>query len=160
MKFQMIGMVGALALVIATVAQAESASVATLTQVTGKVMVNKGKGYVAAKSGMSLGDNDRLITLDGSSAAVIYSDGCTSNVKANSVLAVSKALGCKAEVLSVQGNNITPAVRYAAVGDIPPPPPPLVVTPLLTGPVIVGSIIAGSIILGNAATDDNNISGQ
>lgn len=185
MKLKMLSLVGAL--VFAVGAQAESAGVATLTQVTGKVMVNKGKGYVAAKSGMSLGDNDRLITLDGSSAAVLYGDGCSSNVKANSVLAVSKALGCKAEALSVQGPNIASNLRYAAVGGTPSvddsdgdgvtnaldkcPDTPLgkVVNNdgcipggggLVNGGSLVGGIVVGSIILGETVTDDNSISGQ
>jgi hypothetical protein len=91
-------------------AQAETASVATLTQVGGKVMVNKGKGFVAAKSGMALAENDRLITLDASSASVVFADGCVNNVKANSVLSVSKAAGCKAPALAV---NSSMPLRYA-----------------------------------------------
>lgn len=187
MKSQFIGMVCALALVIATGAQAELASVATLTQVTGKVMVNKGKGYVAAKSGMSLGDNDRLITLDGSSAAVVYGDGCSSNVKANSVLSVSKVLGCKAEALSVQGPNIASNLRYAAVGGtpsvddsdgdgVPNALDKCADTPLgkavnnegcipgagatVNGGAVVGGVILGSLILGNSSSDNTTISGQ
>jgi hypothetical protein len=94
-------------------AQADTASVATLTQVGGKVMVNKGKGFVAAKSGMALAENDRLITLDASSASVVFADGCVNNVKANSVLAVSKAAGCKTQAMNV---NSPMPIRYAQTG--------------------------------------------
>jgi hypothetical protein len=159
MMVKMMSLVGALALTFAAGAQAETTSVATLSQVTGKVMVNKGKGFVAAKSGMALADNDRLITLDGSSAAVVYGDGCTSQVKANSVLAINKALGCKSEVMAVQGQSLASPIRYAAVGD-PPPLTPIVTTPLISGPTIMGTIIAGSFILTNTVTDDDGISGQ
>lgn len=143
-------------------AQAETSSVATLTQVGGKVMVNKGKGFVAAKSGMALAGTDRLITLDGSSASVVFADGCVNNVKANSVLAVSA--GCKAQAMSV---NSSMPMRYAQTGG----------TQNDAGSGGSGGGGGGSLldtttlgILGGAAIvgclitcdndDDNNISGQ
>jgi hypothetical protein len=187
MKSTLIPLIGALAMAFAAGAQAETTSVATLSQVTGKVMVNKGKGFVAAKSGMALADADRLITLDGSGAVVVYGDGCASQMKANSVMSVSKALGCKSEALSVQGANIASNLRYAAVGATPGiedsdgdgvpnaldkcPDTPLgkVVNNegcipgaggTINGGVVVGGIIVGSIIAGNSSSDNTGVSGQ
>jgi hypothetical protein len=140
-------------------AQAETSSVATLTQVGGKVMVNKGKGFVAAKSGMALAETDRLITLDGSSASVVFADGCVNNVKANSVLAVSA--GCKAQAMSV---NSSMPMRYAQTGGTQ--------NDAGSGGGGGGSlldtktlgILGGAAIVGCLITcdndDDNNISGQ
>lgn len=137
-------------------AQAETSSVATLTQVGGKVMVNKGKGFVAAKSGMSLAENDRLITLDGSSASVVFADGCVNNVKANSVLAVSA--GCKAQAMSV---NSSMPMRYAQTGgtqnDAGGGGGSLLNTTNL-GLLGVAGIVGCLITCDN--DDDNNISGQ
>jgi hypothetical protein len=156
MKVKMIGLFCALSLSFG-MAQADTAAVATLAQVSGKVMVNKGKGFVTAKSGMVLADNDRLITLDESSAAVVFADGCLNTVKANSALAISKALGCKAQAASVNAPMTKAApIRYAAVGDTPPVTNPII-------PVIgTGSVAAtfAVVTLLGMANDDNGISGQ
>jgi hypothetical protein len=75
-------------------------------------MVNKGKGFTMAKAGLGLSENDRLITLDDSTASVVFAEGCVNNVKANSVLAISAATGCKSQAVSV--NSTSPTVmRYA-----------------------------------------------
>lgn len=139
-------------------AQAESASVATLTQVDGKVMVNKGKGFVTAKAGMGLAENDRLITLDASSAAVVFADGCVNNVKANSVLAVSKTAGCKAQAANV---NSSMPIRYA---QITTNDASLIGTTATVGGVTGTWLLVGGVItlVAVESTNDNNnsISGQ
>ncbi len=140
------------------VAVADSASVATLTQVTGKVMVNKGKGFTMAKAGLGLADSDRLITLDDSSASVVFADGCVNSVKANSVLAISKSAGCQAQAALVNTPAPTASVmRYAQT------PPATNDGGGNTGPSYTPLYIGGAITalcIGNVICDDNKKSGD
>lgn len=106
----------------AGIAQADSIKLASLAQINGKVLVDKGKGFVTAKPGISLGDNDRVITLSHSSATVFYADGCTNELKSNSLLALDKELGCNKQALSTRAAE--EPLRYAqaiggAVTDVP-----------------------------------------
>ena len=67
---------------------ADKIVLAALGDVQGKVLVNKGKGYVAAKTGMEIAPGDRVIALDNASAKVLYQDGCVTDLHENNVLAV------------------------------------------------------------------------
>jgi hypothetical protein len=99
----------------AGIAQANSIKLASLAQINGKVLVDKGKGFVTAKSGMALGAKDRVITLNDSSAAVVYSNGCMNKLKSNSLLTLDKELGCNKQSLSIQATE--KPLRYAqAIG--------------------------------------------
>ena len=103
----------------ATTVFADNIQLASLSSVDGKVLVNQGHGFVAAKPGMVLGDGDRVIALDGSHAAVVYSDGCVSQLKENTLLAMDKALGCKKDAVGTGGADQMP-VRYAQAIGAPP----------------------------------------
>ena len=48
---------------------------ATLAEFAGKTLVNKGDGLVSGKPGAVLHDGDRVITLDKSSARIVFPDG-------------------------------------------------------------------------------------
>lgn len=84
-------------------AQASSAQLATLKKAHGTVMVDRGKGFFTSTVNATLNDGDRVITLDGSSAEVVFSDGCRSQLQANHMLVISAAEGCKAAIASVNG---------------------------------------------------------
>ena len=72
---------------------ADKIVLAALGDVQGKVLVNKGKGYVTAKAGMEVAPGDRVIALDNASAKVLYQDGCVTDLHENNVLAVD-GKGC------------------------------------------------------------------
>ncbi len=94
--------------------QAEPIQLAALSNVEGKVLVNKGKGFATAKPGTPLAEGDRVIALDGSRAAVVYKDGCVTQLKENSLLALDKAAGCGKEAVKTGGSQ---PLRYAqAIG--------------------------------------------
>ncbi len=96
-------------------AQAEPIQLAALSSVEGKVLVNKGKGFTSAKPGTPLVEGDRVISLNGSSAAVVYKDGCVTQLKENSLLALDKAAGCGKEAVKTGGSQ--QPLRYAqAIG--------------------------------------------
>ena len=119
---------------------------ASLSSVDGKILVNQGHGYVAAKPGMMLSDGDRIIALDGSSAAVVYSDGCVTQLKENNILAMSKGAGCKQQpegtgAVDAQPMRVAQAIggpqahvtRAPLGGDDGGSPPPPSYIPLLIG---------------------------
>ncbi|MBV2194668.1 MAG: hypothetical protein KUL81_15150 [Azonexus sp.] len=94
---------------------AEQAQLATLSNVNGKVLVNKGNGYVSAKSGTSLGEGDRVISLNGATASVVYEDGCVTQMPENSLLAFDKFTACGKEPFKVA--SAKQPVQYAqAIG--------------------------------------------
>ena len=94
--------------------RAEPIQLAALSNIEGKVLVNKGKGFATAKPGTPLAEGDRVIALDGSRAAVVYKDGCVTQLKENSLLALDKAAGCGKEAVKTGGGQ---PLRYAqAIG--------------------------------------------
>ena len=74
--------------------------IASLGPVTGKVMINKGKGFSAARSGAVLAPGDRVIALNGSSAAIVYPNGCVAELRENSLLAVDNRTQCSTKPVS------------------------------------------------------------
>jgi hypothetical protein len=94
-----IALAGVFALAATAAYAGPNVQLASLASVDGKILVNQGHGYVAAKPGMMLSDGDRVIALDGASAAVVYADGCVTKLKENNVLAMSQAAGCKEQPL-------------------------------------------------------------
>lgn len=78
---------------------AEPGSVASVGDVEGTVMVDHGKGFVSSKTGEKLYENDRVITLEGASAKVVFADGCAANLKSNNMIVVKADPGCKAAVV-------------------------------------------------------------
>ena len=96
--------------------QAESLQLAMLSNVDGKILVNKGKGFISAKSGMALQPGDRIVALDGSRAAVVYPDGCVTKLDENSLLALDKSATCS--TVAVKTGGAQQPLRYAqAMGD-------------------------------------------
>lgn len=102
---------------------AEPVQLAMLSNVDGKVLVNKGSGFSVARSGTALVDGDRLVSLTGARAAVVYQDGCIKQLPENSVLSLDKIAGCTQE--AVKTGRTEQPLRYAqAIGgtqtDVPP----------------------------------------
>jgi hypothetical protein len=151
---------------------ADPVQLASLANVDGKIMVNKGRGFVSAKPGMTLNEGDRIIALDGSRAAVVYPDGCVTQIKENSLLALEKGAGCNKEPVRTGGTR--EPLRYAqAIGqssDAAPGAPlpagggsgaPIVVPSagaggLGFGGVGVGGLLFGGLVLGGIAIDNRH----
>lgn len=110
------------------VAQAAPETLATLSRADGKVMVDKGSGYTPAKFNTPLNEGDRVITLDESVAEIVFKDGCTSQLKANNMIAISAAQGCKAAV-----TNVTATGGGAVASSTP--------TSQIVGGVLVGATV-------------------
>lgn len=96
---------------------AEGGTVATLGDAAGTVMVDHGKGFVTSKAGEKLYENDRVITLEGSSAKVVFADGCAANLKSNNMILVKAEPGCKAAVVDAT-KSTTEAAAPAGNGGL------------------------------------------
>ena len=118
---------------------------------------------------MTLNEGDRIIALDGSRAAVVYPDGCVTQIKENSLLALEKGAGCNKEPVRTGGTR--EPLRYAqAIGqssDAAPPPvgggsgAPIVVpsagaSGLGFGGVGVGGLLFGGLVIGGIAIDNRH----
>ncbi len=86
-----------LASALMTAGQAAAQSTeATLQDLSGKVLMNKGDGLVSGKAGAALVDGDRIVTLDKSGARIVFPDGCGVTLEENMIFVINSQLGCKA----------------------------------------------------------------
>ena len=123
MKVYRVLLATALALGMVGVAQANP--VAIVYKMHGKVMVNQGQKFIAAKAGMPLSVGDRILVMAGSDASIEYGNGCTLSMVPNSSITVTP--DCKnAQALAAtqQGNTAamdpshTDYTPYILVGGI------------------------------------------
>ena len=123
-------------------AQKDSA-VATLKDLDGKVLVNRGDGLKSAITGVELVDGNRVVTLDKSGVRIVFNDGCDVRLKENEIFVIDEKLGCKALVTSGSGaaTGLT-AGQLALIG---------------AGAVGVGAIVASH---GGSNNDRRPISNQ
>lgn len=123
-------------------AQKDSA-VATLKDLDGKVLVNKGDGLKSATTGVQLVDGNRVVTLDKSGVRIVFSDGCDVRLKENEIFLIDEKLGCKALATSSSGaaTGLT-AGQFALIG---------------AGAVGIGAIIGNN---GGSNNDRRPISNQ
>jgi hypothetical protein len=117
---------------VAMVAFVSAASAATLSDVSGSVLVDSGKGFqkVSAASDVSVGS--RVMVARGGKAVLAYADGCKKTLAANSITTVVKADACK------QATQVAAQAPIGGGGISLGNP-----TTILTSGVIAGSIIAG-----------------
>lgn len=122
--------------------------VAKLDKPEGTVMVNKGSGYLTHKGSLPLNEGDSVVTLDRSSAEIVFSDGCRAQLKANSMMVISLNPGCKAPIIAIN----PPAAPGAAVGGSTIAPESAAIVSALAG--------VGAYWLFDSGNDDKPISGE
>lgn len=113
-------------------AQTTPAQIATLKKAKGTVMVDRGKGFATSTANATLNEGDRVITLDGSSAEILFKDGCGTRLEPNSMIVISAVPGCKAAIASVNGAET--AAASAGAGSTPPLSQKII--PILAGGVV------------------------
>jgi len=116
---------------------------ATLQDLNGKVLVNKGSGNVSGTPGAALKDGDRIVTLDKSAARIVFPDGCSVNLDENKIFVMDAKLGCKA--LPIAG--------------APAPAAGLIASDAVMGVVSFGTVIGTGLIVKNNM-DNHAISAQ
>lgn len=117
----------------AAVAQDAQSSLATLTKAEGKVMVDKGDGFASVAANAKLNQGDRVITLGGANAEIVFADGCRAQLKENHMMEISAEQGCKAAIAKV---SPAPAGAGAAAGT----PTSQIIGPLVAAGVVIGVV--------------------
>jgi len=73
-----------------------AAQAATLNDIKGGIFVSQGAGYHAARTPVQLNAGDSVLANPGSSAKVVFGDGCTVAVQPGMVFTVPETSPCKA----------------------------------------------------------------
>lgn len=92
----------AVAIVAAQIVLAGIASAATLDQVSGTVMVDRGKGPVRVSGSTQVNPGDVVTTTGGGRARIVYSNGCTTAVETGTAATVTFDDHC---ALGLNGDN-------------------------------------------------------
>jgi|GEM_PF-4719203 len=119
---------------------------ATLTDITGDILVFQGKKYVPATENMRLKNGDRIMAMRNSSAEIHYDNRCKQVVTATSI----------SDVDSAQNSLDCPIVELTKQ-PVPAAVPPAPVTPPLpvTNPGFIATIVGPPIIILTKDEDDD-----
>ena len=95
---------------------------AQIQSVQGKILVNQGRGFVAALGGLALKPGDKIMVGQESSATFKYSNGCEVSVSEPKILTVAKSAPCIAgdKIASVGSSFATPVAGGGGGGLLPP----------------------------------------
>jgi hypothetical protein len=131
-----------------TVGQAAAqGTAATLQDLNGKVLMNKGSGLVSGKAGTGLADGDRIVTLDKSGARIVFPDGCGVTLEENMIFVINSQLGCRA-VPVASNQPVAPGLTTPTQGMI------------LGTAYVGGGALIGNSIFNHNRNDDRPISRQ
>lgn len=86
----------------ALVSAQEGAGVAILDEMNGSVLVNQGEKFVTATEGQSLNAGDRLMVGKTGNATLVFGKGCTSEVKAGTIVTIPERSICDGGQLITQ----------------------------------------------------------
>jgi hypothetical protein len=98
-------------------ALAAAAPAARLASVDGPVLVNQGAGFTPVTESTVLHPGDRLLSLRGAHAHLIYANGCAVSLKANAMLTVADmahGASCKVAAAQVADTDFTGDQAQAA----------------------------------------------
>lgn len=101
----------------ASQALAAAAPAARLASVDGPVLVNQGAGFTPVTESTVLHPGDRLLSLRGAHAHLIYANGCAVSLKANAMLTVADmahGASCKVAAAQVADTDFTGDQAQAA----------------------------------------------
>ncbi len=129
----------------ATAPAADAPILATLSNVNGEVLVNRGQGFRPAAPGMALRPGDRILVTARGRARLSYTGGCGVSLGAGSMATVTKLAPCKvglrqARILAIAQNDST----------APPPPGAAATTPFGLSPGVLSLLTVGVFTLGAA----------
>lgn len=126
---------------------AEPLQIASIGDISGRVMVHDGSNYTTAKTGMALEMGDRVVTLKGAKANVAFNKGCVASLEENATLAISGVDMCA-------GAQAEQPVQYAqAIGATATDA--AVVGGGTTAGVTAGAVFAGVAVVGTTAAVRN-----
>lgn len=90
---------------------ATETTAAKVTQVQGDVMFNNGTKFIKASSGIKLKQGTKILTTKESEATLVFQNGCTKTIPANTMFTVGTAEECLAGIFNEQ------AYQAEAVGE-------------------------------------------
>lgn len=107
-------MIRLMASTILAVGLVSAASAATLSGVSGPVLVDSGKGFVKISANAEVAPGSRVMISKGGQAVLAYADGCSKTLSPNSVTTVVDAGACNAPA-QVAGQAPAPSLLVPAV---------------------------------------------
>ena len=115
-------------------------SQATLSNISGEVLVNQGESYITAQEGMPLNSGDQLMVMDGGQARVEFTDGCLHNMKGGDLYRISDKSACVVDPAQLSGSQYTQVQQGLGTGD----------------KVVLGTIAVGGTAIALSGGDNNN----
>ena len=109
-----------------------SVNAATIENISGVVMVNKGNGFKKVSTSQQVGTGDSVLAQSGGSARIVYANGCSITVEPGNVQPVVP------EDLCILGNS-------SSAG--------LLSTEVVVGGLVVAGGVAAAIVLSNSGND-------
>lgn len=140
-------------------------AIASLDDISGKILINKGKGFVSAKPGMEVRPGDRVIALDNASARIVYRNGCVTSLRENSLLAMDGS-GCDKRPVNSRAQDIRLAAAIGGevvnTGGVQPAIRPVPLAGFTPQAALITFGTIGGVIVVRSATqsDDKPVSGQ
>ena len=112
------GVTSCVALLFSAVAVAVPQDSVQIRQLDGTVLINQGKGFFVAQSGMKLYSGNRVLVMTDSSARVVFSDACVVDMAANSLFTFQGVTDCGKLQKQVQtiGPYYAAAIGVEAIG--------------------------------------------
>lgn len=107
-------MIRLMASTILAVGLVSAASAATLTGVSGPVLVDSGKGFVKVSANAEIPAGSRVMISKGGQAVLAYADGCSKTLGANTITTVVGSGACNAPA-QVASQNPAPAFVVPAI---------------------------------------------
>lgn len=116
-----------------------NADFAVIQSLHGKVLINHGKGFVAALDGAVLSPGDQIMVSNKSDAVVAFGNGCQVTIAEPKLMTLGKTAPCLAgeKVGSVGSSIVSPTAVSGGVADG---------TPQLVGLGFFGVVVATAII--------------
>lgn len=159
-KLNMIGMV--IVLIAVPLSGIAKDDIASLTDIVGKVLIEKDNSVVTGRSETALFLNESIIALRGASARVKFANGCSVSVAANKRLSIAEAASCCGVLQGAKhGFNATAchsprrlqAYAGGAAGDPMPRPIPGV-NPMMYQ--TLSALTGGVLVTGTSADTQHN----
>lgn len=89
-------------------------SLATVTDLTGVVLVSSGERFSTAKIGFELSTGSRILTMENANATIDYDDGCQLRLDANTMVTLRKADECSLSTVESEALGR----QYASIGGV------------------------------------------
>ncbi|MDO8862370.1 hypothetical protein Q6D67_11720 [Haliea sp. E1-2-M8] len=116
MKGYFLPTIAAAGMILAAGSAMAADSLATISNIQSPVMVNQGDAYVPAREGMTLGNGDQLLVMQGGAALVNYASGCELKLGGNEILRIAATDACSAPSVAATNAQVAPPPSSPGAG--------------------------------------------